>query len=397
MEIDKDYYGEIGFHEDEINCFCVLKKNLDNEVLLITNLIKTKPDQSESIIYGVFSGLGCLTFVENQLVFSETGMITMAKYEPDLTFIGNHFISTPKDFKTNKISIVNPDLRKWIDVNLFDLTSLKKGVLFDKHINHSITIPNALKIDIKTNNIVSSSKDDYSLILTNNSILDIEFIYDNKSVFESIEIYNKFQKFLLFFNESISQFVTFKINCLSCNQEFELIYSDKSIVNKKSSKLKLKYLDLKNEIEEILINWFTDEDLQICIDRILTNLLSNKLSHIQRFINSYISLESFALRFEEKEKTIEKFILKNKILLSNITGIDESSINLHINNIIRTRKYYVHDDMKERKHFQGIELLKEAVSLEYFVIILVFQKLKISNKIIKKTICNAYDIYTRTI
>ena len=387
-----EYYGEIGFSENEIKGFCILKKNKDNKISLTTNLINSANNSKVDIIFGVFTGLGLVTFINNAIVSLETGMIQSVMYEPEYTLIGDHFISNPKEFRINKISIVNADLRKWIKTDLFDRFTNKNSISFNNEINNSFIIDDYLKIFVKTTTSIKSLIGDYSEQLLSKASIDFEYIDDNKSILESIELYDKFQKFLLFFHGSTKRFESFKLTHVNCGKQFELIYNDNFNRDTTYSLLNLNYQLLKDELTEILKKWFLDGDLLICVDRILTNLISSRLSYSQRFVNSYIALECYISRFNEKEKTIDKFLKKNKLILSQITGMSDIEVNEHISLLIRTRKYYVHDDIKENKHFQGINLLYESSMLEYLVAIFLLKKLGVSkelvDKIIKKANCN---------
>lgn len=383
---DKEYYGEIWFPENVGKKeFCVLKRE-EKRIVLTTKLSERNKAYSADLIFGLFTGLGYVTFINNNVVNTISGMITSKSYSPAFCLIGEHFIENPKDFKTFKVNIVNSDLRKWLWLLLFDLYSSDNSISYDENIKESIQISEDFRLSIFTWINHKVSRADHSIELLSKATLKFEFTKE-KGILEVIELYKKFQKFLLFFYGSTKQFESFSLSCDSCEGSFEMFYSDGLHKESNNAIINLTYQDLKENIGAILIKWFNDDNILICIDKILNNSLSSKLSYNQKFINAYIALESYLKRFStSKGKDFKVYLEKNKELILSITGLEQGNLNEYLTKLIRTRDYYVHDNLNQKLFFEGTDLLYEAMMLESLVSILILKELNVQETIIQKVI-----------
>lgn len=390
-----EYYGEIWFPENEEEKeFCILKK-VNNRIILTTKLSGNNPYYSD-LIFGNFTGLGCLTLINNKIINSSSGMITSKTYSPEYCLIGNHFIQNPKEFKTFKATVVNSDLRKWLWWILFDLICPDKpdsSIKLPEEIKEEINIDNQTKLSIQTWTRQKSSRTNYNLELQSKASLSFEF-NENKSILEVIDLYHKFQKFLILFHGSAKQFESFKLTCKNCDKTFELYFKDGFHKENYYTLLNLNYDFLKDDIDSLLKEWFNNEDILICVDKILQNTLSSQLSFNQKFINAYIALESYLKRFSKSNgKDFKVYLEKNKDLIISITEIIDTEFDNYIRSLIRTRDYYVHDNVKQKNYFKGIDLLYEAIMLESLVSILILKELKVSDKVVQKAINRANSDY----
>lgn len=392
---DKEYYGEIWFPEKgNEKEFCLLKK-VNNTITLTTKLSGNNPYSSD-LIFGIFTGLGCLTFINNKIINYSSGMIISISYSPEYCIIGNHFIENPKDFKTLNTTIVNSDLRKWLWWYLFDLIDPNSSVKLPQEIKEEVFLDNETKLSIETWTLQKSSRTNYNLELQSKALLSFEF-KENKSILEVIDLYHKFQKFLILFHGSAKQFETFKLTCKNCDKSFELYFRDEFHKENYYSLLNLNYDILKDDINVILKEWFNNEDILICVDKILQNSLSSKLSFSQKFINSYIALESYLKRFSKSNgKDFKVYLEKNKDIIISITEIEDDKFENYIRSLIRTRDYYVYDNVKQKNYFKGIDLLYEAIMLESLVSILILKELKVSEKVIQKAIKKVNSDYVHS-
>lgn len=384
---DKEYYGEIWFPEDQNKKeFCILKRE-HNKIVLTTNLWEKSKVHSADLIHGVFTGLGYTTFINNKIIGSSSGMIITNSYSPEYCLVGKHLIENPKEFKTFEASIVNSDLRKWLWRLLFDLNSRKNSISYEKDINEDILIDNDLTMSIYTWTNQKILMNELRVELRSKACLKFNF-KEKKSIVEVINLYNKFQKFLLFFHGSTKQFDEFDLMCEEgCNSKFQLFYNDGFHNENSNSLLNLNYEDLKEKTDEILKEWFKNEDILICVDKILNNSLSSKLSFSQKFINAYIALESFLKRFSKSNgKDFKVYLEKNKELILAITEINVDEFDSYIRKLIRTRDYYVHDNIKQKEYFHGIDLLYEAIMIESLVSILILKELTTDELVVQKII-----------
>lgn len=384
---EKEYYGEIWFPENEGDKhFCVLKRE-NNKLRLTTKLSDRDKSYTADLILGVFTGLGYLTFINNNVVNSVSGMITSKSYSPEYCLIGSHFLNNPREFRTLKVSIVNSDLRKWIWLLLFDLYKEDNTISYE-NIQEEINIDEDLLLSFYTWVSTTDSRNDYILQVNSNASVSFD-LKKSKSIVEIVDIYNKFQKFLLFFYGSTKQFEGFNLVCEGCNESFELFYKDGFHSENRNSLLNLNYQDLREDLNNLIVKWFTNNDILICVDKILNNTLSSKLSYSQKFINAYISLESFLKRFcNSNGKDFKVHLEKNQDIILLITSLKKIELDEYLKKIVRTRDYYVHDNVKQKQYFKGIDLLYESIMLEYLVSILLLKELGGGEIVINKVIQN---------
>ena len=392
---ENKYYGEIWEKGNKgYKSFCILeKKNL--KLRLETNLLNDELNNpfKIDIIHGVFAGLGYFTFVNNLVVFSSGGISEMRIYEPQFTFISeNHFVETEK-LKFKKFNISNPQLEKWIWINFPIVKFSKKIIELGEEIREEIDIDENLTIKIETFKKYNSERN--NLILKNFG--GVEFKCEKSiSFLKAIELYNTFQKFLFFFSGKSIQFNSFRYNCLRCDKPIEVYYKDKLSRNKYSDFLKLDYEELKKELPNILKKWFLDENIIYCSDVILENMISAKISHNRKFINSIFSFEAYSKRFiklEFERPRLENYLKKFGDYFIVIGQIPKDELKDFIAKIIRTRDYYVHSNNKQEKLFTEFQLLYLSFLFDYIIGIELLRVMGVSEYCIKKVEYQAKNTY----
>lgn len=366
MKFKKDkYYGEIWLPEQEDQKqFCTLEV-VDNDIflntILLTDLFSIKLD----IIYGVFNDLGCLTFVNCNVIRSETGVINYKKICPDYTFASaNHFIE-PKGIRLKSIEIENNTINDFIST-FHTMNPLTDKVKIQSVPIKKISINNDLTLLFYKNYGIESNR--FGTNILNYGILKFEF-KNEKSLLQSIEIYQQFQKFCIVFFSGIEKFNYFKSICLKCGEKYNIIFRDnlafkhhQAIFNDFSFK------DLDN-FPEVIANWYNNEDAKYCFDIIIENYLSKKVSYARRFTNSIASFEAFYKLFskEKKHTKLNRRIVEYKDIFS---SIDSSISNIEAFGIkmIRIRDYYVHGNRVQKTEFTSFELLYYSLLFDFVVI-----------------------------
>jgi len=386
------YYGEIWLPENETEKhFCVLEV-IEGEVFLETNLAGNIPEYKKNIIFGTFNGLGYITFINNSVTFSSTGIITIRKYNPEYTFTSSDHFIDPFTLKIKEFKIDNDALNNWIrSFHLFNYedNTIEKA----DDVNHKIEIiKNSIRIEIiKTTNYITNHNS-FNLI----NVGFVSFVSQNKlTLLECIELYKSFQKFLLFYYGQTSHFKSIQIKCLGCKKWFSLYFKDNLINEKHTSFTTLDYEDLKENLDELLNVWFTNEDIRFCADIILENLLSVKVSHNRRFTNSLTTLEAYNKRFGvvHKNPSLEKYFLDHKEVLLSIMNIENADFNNYIKKIIRTRDFFVHGNKRQTNCFTEFELLYISFLIDYIVCIGLSQELGFSSKNINKILIKAKSVF----
>ncbi|RXR24678.1 ApeA N-terminal domain 1-containing protein [Flavobacterium stagni] len=359
------YYGEIWLPNKEgQKQFCtieVVENDFFLNTILLTDLLQIKLD----IIYGVFNDLGCLTFVNCNIIRSETGVVKYKKICPDYVFAcANHFIE-PKGIRLKSIEIENNTINDFIS-NFHTMNPLKDKVEVQNVQINKININEDLTLSLFKNYGIETNR--FGTNILNHGILKFEFNYE-KSLLQSIEIYRHFQKFCIMFFFGIEKFNYFKSNCLNCGEEYYIVFNDDLAFTHNQGifhKFSFKNFD---SFPSVISNWYNNEDLKYCFDIIIENYLSKKVSRARRFTNSISSFEAFYKLFsvESKHKKLNKRIFEYKdifcLMDPNIVEIEEFS-----RKMIRIRDFYVHGNRDQKTEHSSFELLYYSLLLDFVVI-----------------------------
>jgi len=389
------YYGEVWLPNEEGKTFCVLNFKED-EIFLETNLISSKKEYirqiKEQFIYGLFNGIGHLTFLNNQVVKSSSGVVELKIYKPQYTFYGNHFINVEnlaaKEFKVDNSAIVQWNNKlHWYDPE-------KNSMERNGEIYQEVFIPSH-NLNLEINKGISTTSNTERLLIYNSGHVNLSFSKE-LSIKEGIESYRIFQKFLLFITGNSKQFESVRYKCMGCGEWMSLYFIDSLHKKKSGNFIYIEYEEVSKNLTEILQIWYSSIKIQFCVDIIIENLLAEKISHSRRFTNSISAFEAYCKRFGEQPKnpTLEKFLLAQTELISQITKIDSVLIKSFCKKIVRTRKDFVHGNEKDNKVFSEFELFYISMLLDYVVAINILKILEVPKGVIEKTILRAEANYS---
>lgn len=383
MKDNQKYYGEVWLeNKEKQKHFCVLEYK-NKEVHLETNLSGNKISYKQNLIYGLFNGLGYLTFINNIVKYNSTGVASVKIYNPEYTFVGEHFVS-PDKLKINQFSVDNDGLLDWIrHTHWFDFE--KDQLIKEKDLNHKIELAN---LDLEIIRTVSSSSNKDYFKLTNIGFIEFTSKTD-LTLDECIELYKRFQKLLIFIFGKSYHFEIFKFKCKNCSKWLKIYYNESLVSdNDNFNFISLVYSNIKEDLDEFVKIWFSNIDIQFCSDIIIENLLAKKVSHSRRFTNSLSAFEAYSKRFGKKHKnpSLKKFFLDESDLILNIIELSTDEMDIFISKIIRSRDYYVHGNRGQKDIFSQFELLYISFLIDYIVGIRLLKLLKCSDKNINKII-----------
>ena len=388
---ENKYYGEVWLKsKEDKKCFCVLEL-INDEVLITTNLNQNLSAYQIELIYGVFTGLGHLTFVNCKIKNSSSGIIETKTYKPKYTFVSAYHIIEPIGLKIKEFQIDNSAIVKW-DRKTHWYNSIEEKLEKQEDVVHKTNISEDLTITITRSTSYTSNHDFFRM----DNIGYVDFKSKSElSVLESIDLYNTFQKLFHFIYGKSAQFKSFKFKCLSCGEWASLYYKDDFNKEGISNFITLHYDTIKDELSNVIIHWFSNNDIRNCSDIIIENLLSVKTSHSRRFTNSYSAFEDYSQKFSNKYKTdsVEKRLLEHKELLNEITNIRIEEIKTYIKKIVRNRDYLTHRTNSKNNIFSQFELLYISFLLDYIVGIGLMKQMEVSDDIIDKIIRRAKSNY----
>lgn len=384
---EQKYYGEIWLpNKEEAKCFCVLEFK-DGEIYLETNLSNNLSGYKIELIYGVFNSMGYASMVNNVVKQSTSGIMQAKIYNPEYFFCSPQHIIEPKYLKMKEFKIDNSAFNDWIrQFKIYDFIDNK---IEQKDLNHKILLTEeSIELEIiKTTNY--NSNQDRLMLINRGFVL---FKSNKKlNILDSIELYNRFQKFLLFYFGKSNHFESFNFRCLGCNEWVSLYFKDTLIKEKSSNFIRLEYKDLKDDLDKLLNHWYSDDDIQFCVDIIIENLLSQKVSHSRRFTNSLSAYEAYNKRFgrNHKKPTLERYLHDSKDIIIEISEMNDSLYGNFTQKIIRSRDFFVHGNKNQRDCFTKFELLYISFLLDFVVGIELSKQMDLSLSNIQKMINSA--------
>lgn len=359
------YYGEIWLPEKEDHKqFCTLDV-IDNDIflssLLSTDLLSFKLD----IIYGVFNDLGHLTFVNCNVIRSETGVVSYKKICPDYTFASANHLIEPKGIRLKSIEIENNTINDFIST-FHIMNPLNDKVEIQSVEVKKIIISEDLTLSLCKNYGIESNR--FGTNILNHGILKFDFNTE-KSLLQSIEIYKQFQKFCIVFFSGIEKYNYFKSACLECGKKYNIIFNDElAFKHHQGIFHEFTFKDFES-FPKVIANWYNNEDAKYCFDVIIENYLSKKVSNSRRFTNSIASFEAFYKLFskEKKHSKLNMRIVEYKdifyLINPNIGDIGSFSAKM-----IRIRDYYVHGNREQKTEHSSFDLLYYSLLFDFVVI-----------------------------
>src|SRR5690606_22782642 len=111
-----------------------------------------------------------------------------------------------------------------------------------------------------------------------------------------------------------------------------------------------------------------NESFSFCVNKLLDNQATGKLSHSKRFTNSISCLEAHGKLFgQHKKPTVKQLLRDNAELIIEMTDITKEKLDNFMSKIIRSRDYHIHSNIKNQNIFSDFELLYISLLLDIIV------------------------------
>lgn len=388
------YHGEIWFPEtEERKCFCILTFR-DGELSLETNLVSNSIHYKHQIIYGAFTGLGYLTFLDCHIKSTSSGLISNATYLPQYCFMHpDHFVD-PFNLVFKKFSISNDELTIWRQPKLeIDLSN--KTLQFDTEEYHTFRVE-SIKLDIKLVFWIASKFGHHEF--SSKTQGSVKFTADDPvKVIDAIDIYQTFQKLVQFLSGQTRPFNYFNFQCLNCESWGSLYFQDENYTDNRFLYFTTDFNEILPDLSQLLESIFDNESFYFCVTKLLDNQAAGKLSHSKRFTNSISCVEAYGKLFGQHERpTLKQLLRDNAELIIKMTDITKEKLDNFISKIIRSRDYHIHSNIKNQNIFSDFELLYISLLLDIIVGIRLLQEVNIAQIIIDKIIKKGRLAYMRT-
>lgn len=391
--VEKKYQGEVWMPgKKEKKCFCILTIEED-EVLLETALHEKNNELKINELQGVFNGLGVLTFINNRIRKHGAYYLVSRVYSPEFTFISSDHFINGRTLKMSEFYVENSAIIDWYSQINFLYNSEGDGierVKEDLFRTFEIGTEN-LKVEIETKQQIKSEPKGTNVL----NYGKIHFTSGTSlTLYEAQIIYNKFQKFLHFFHGNSRQFRQFNFRCLGCNEWKQVYYRNKLNGKRSGNFLSFRYSEISSDLGNIFQEWFTNQKLIECIDIILENQLSIKISHSRKFMNSVFALEALYKRFSDnRHKKLNHILLVYKELFMEILNKTTEEFEAYAKKILVARDHLVHSNIKQKAPFSEFELLYVSILLDFIMAIEILKLLKCSDENIQKVKMWAENAY----
>lgn len=379
---------------------------IDGDKFWVEAPIKLFGTEKYNLIKGAFESIGYVTLLECNV--QKTSSSIGGHYcELSINYIITEIqFNSENSLTFSSLSIRMPVLKKWLRKSVFKVEYLKEKQI-------SINYPDTIEFGtISGFNLSASygfnqSIDKYNTIKLYDFVtLKIKSENSNATLWEFLEMYRKFKKFLAFlnvFDETDDSFTLCEENIVYDNQDaamyMKFLMSSYNFKNAGIDDVSTPKFDLvKDDIEIILNNWYSKTDIFHSVNLILEKYFQSRLSRETYFLNSCFAIEIYHRRFKKNNKlpTIEynkqkKEIInkleseleidffKSKLAYANepsfrdrLTSLkkefqfiipDDINLDDFIKQVVLTRNYIVHRG-SSKNTITGIELYYASVYLE---------------------------------
>lgn len=415
----KHYIGKIAspFKENESIDFVRLSLSKENiEIELSSN---ERGYENIKTIIGVFNGFGKVTLVNCKYIGMSTGAgADIIKYNAQYLFKGN-FIENPESYYFNRVNILMSGLLDWTNISAINNKLFSENKLTIEKLN-VVEIYNSESISVEifsSNNIKSENKNN-QITIKENVGLKIKSIKSDINVWKFLNLVKELKKILFILSNKDTEIesTTFHLENelpVTLFWEGNNTLGSPSIINPR-----IKFEDIKLNLNEIIHNWFEKKDLHTSIELILEKTINNKLSRENYFLNNCFSIETYHRRFMNYKlfnrtefKSIKKGILESiedetiRVLIeNNLAHINEPNfrkrlsdfetdfsfllpsnwvVEEYITRIVKSRNYLVHRS-STKNIFDDFDMLYASIYLETIIKINIYRSLGINESLVKK-------------
>lgn len=406
------YLGKITSPYDGDKSIDFVQLKLSNEIIEIEFSSKNQHYGIIKTIIGIFNGFGKVTLINCQYIGMSSGAGTeIKKYSAEYLFKGE-FIYDPESFYYDGVNIEMAGLLDWTKIS-----AISNHLFTDKRLTiedtEAIEIYNSnnFSVEIFSSYGINTKQKNNQVTIKENVGLRIKSKNGDINIWEYLHLIIELKKIFFILGNRSTQID--KTNFYKGEGMPVRLYwiGNNSLGSPDPISPKIKFEDIKNDLNNIINNWFEKKDIHTSIELILEKSINNKLSNENYFLNICFSIETFHRRFKNYRlfdkaefKSIRKEILKSieksdveELISNNLAHINEPNfrkrlfdfksdfvevlpkewnIEEYINKILKTRNYLVHRSSK-KKIFDEFDMLYASIFIETIVRINIYRVLGI--------------------
>lgn len=396
----ESYFGHIYLPEnDDFQLVKGVQLFKEGEKFWFKAPISREGNEQYNIINGAFTGFGEVTFIECNVIGTTIGCGgDEVNFGINYVISGIH-IENEIDLNFSKLSVRMPALKGWLKK-----TGFKNNLILHKTMSlelpETIILGNFEKFSLEVTFGCNQNWNRETGILLNEYVtLNIKSLNGNSTIWEFLDIYRKFKKFLAFigvFDKSEDLFFLYDDSFNKENGDFQeavdFYMKSYNFKDKGLNDIKIPiFIEIENDIEEMLKKWFGSVNLSDSIDLILEKYFQTGLSRETYFLNSCFAIEIYHRRFKKNQRLPKADFKKIKDgIISKLDTPDE--INLFENKLA----YANEPSFKER-----LESLKEdfqiilplTIDMDSYIKQIVNTRNNIVHRSSSKNTLSGLDIY----
>lgn len=403
----QSYFGHIFLPKDDnFKKIEGVRLIIDGDNFWIEASINLFGIEKYNLIKGAFSDLGYVTLIEcNVKGITNSVGGNEGKLSVNYILCGIQ-IDSEEDLNFSSLCVSMPSLKKWVNKTVFKgylIGDEKMSIEYPNNINFGEFGNFSLEASFGFNQNYDKEK---TITLKDFITLKIKPLDSNLSLWEFIDIYRKFKKFLAFinvFDKNNDSFVFFDDN-------FKYGFNDSPIRMKfYMSSFNFRHAGIndvgaptfdivEDNINSILQNWYTKSEVYHSVNLILEKYFQARLSRETYFLNSCFAIEIYHRRFRKNSKLptsefkkLKKAIIdkletqqeidffKDKLSYANEPSFRERLLSFKeyfpqilndnldyddfIKKVVLTRNYIVHRGSSENT-ISGLELYYASIYIE---------------------------------
>ena len=374
MKKDEKYYGKVWFSNNQEDKRFGVLSFINDDIIIETNLHSNNQVYKESLILGVFTGLGYLTFIDCRIKLSSSGIAEARVYIPKYSFVSDSCFVNISNLKFKKFKVINDAIVKWIN-NAIWYDSSKDELVKTEFIDDFLVDPIGLKISIQQYLHYKMEKRS-KLVLSNIGCVKFE-LKDPICIITAIELYDEFQKILQLTFGGSSKFSNFSFKFLDKDEWVELYYNDKKLSTSSHSFGHTNYKEVSMFLPSILKATYSNKDFKFCLDKLMENFIGKHPSHNKRFTNSIAAFEAFCKLFSENPKNkLAKSIIRYENVFKKISGLNDNEWKKFPSKVVRSRDFHVHSNLGNKDVFSEFDLLYISFLLDFVIAYLLLSQLE---------------------
>lgn len=415
----ENYIGKIVSPFDENESIDFARLSISNERIEIEfSSNKTYYGIIKTII-GVFNGFGRVTLVNCQNIGTSSGAgADVRKFSADYLFKGE-FIKNPESFYFDRVSIEMTGLLDWTKISTINnnLFTDRKLTIEDTDIIEIYNSDN-FSIEIFSSNEINYKIENNQITIKENVGLKIKSSNGDINIWDYLDLIGELKKILFILSNKSTKIDS--TNFYKENKKPVTLYwiGNNSLGSPSPMNPRIKFEDIKPNLNNIIHNWFEKDDLHISIELILEKSINTKLSDENYFLNNCFSIETFHRRFKnyklfnkDEFKEIKKGILDSiqetnikELISNNLAHINEPNFRKrlldfqsdfskilpkelnteeYITKIVKSRNYLVHRS-STKKIFNKLDMYYASIFIETVIKINVYRVLGVNEDLIEK-------------